>query len=977
MSYFSRSFVASAIVLCGFLGSPIAPRPVAAEDTAAHEEIIGTVVDHDGQPIAGATAHIWYAWMRVGTSPYCPSCWADCSKTAKTDSAGRFTIKSLDPLLVFRVLFVDKGYEPKLVDSDPQKHEPLKVTLNSRPAFPKDPRQIVSGQVVDSRGKPVVAAMVVPIGGKDGKERWFGGAKWTVIDPLAVTDELGRFEIVSGHPADTFDLEVTARALAKKKFLLVPTAKTDNRLVLTEGATVRGRVMDHGRPVASVKVGMIQAERRGFEYSIGPLEIGTDAHGEFKFANVPPDRDLNIYGIMDSLRDRGGICERRIHVGADGSETNVGDLAVEPAYRITGRLVLSDGKPLPPHTRITIGRENAWDSQIVEVDPSGEFTARGIPPGLINLHAPLDGYRMSNKNLSFEPLNANFLQGLVEKDIDGLLVLLEPGKPNRFDPESRTQDDWRRLYATEQRLKLQPLAGAVAVAGGYRDVEDLIVERPLHPTKPLPKIELPPPLPKPVSADANVPKRAIVGRVVDQAGKPIAGADVWYPVRWNAAPGEFTVHSAAGADGRFKLEFPIEWLPKDATERDVCPRVVAFTPGYAIGTGDAVSQAIPGSTGPKSNKSTPLEVQLGPQSEAEFTVLTPDGKPLPGARVGLSFRILSELAAKTCGTTDEHGQTQVHGVAAEQADEVMVEASAYGSQVFNLHARPASNSTLQLAPVGRIEGQVVAAQPELFRGMSVSITTRQRTTAVERKKNLANSLQASGQAELHVDADGRFVVPAIAAGDVTLDAQIADERLPVRPRVIENDQVKVVPGRTTRIEISMEMLVKVHGLIRAKVTGKPVADAAIFVNSDHFRDEVRSDANGRYTARVLPGDVHVGVIGVPSNDVRQSQDSRQARYDVPDDATDFELPAVEVEKCKNVAGLLLDKDGKPAPTSSVQAFSGEKMYFVIAWKEGKFEFRDVPEGTVFDRFQIGSTGPNARFVPFTIQSQDPLVLRLK
>ena len=270
--------------------------------------------------------------------------------------------------------------------------------------------------------------------------------------------------------------------------------------MLTEGATVRGRVMDHGRPAASVKVGMIQAERRGFEYSIGPLEIGTDAHGEFLFANVPPDRDLNIYGIMDSLRDRGGICERRIHVGADGSETNIGDLAVEPAYRITGHLVLSDGKPLPPHTRITIGRENAWDSQIVEVDPSGEFTARGFPPGLINLHALLDGYRMSNKNLSFEPLNANFLEGLVEKDIDGLLVLLEPGKPNRVDPESRTQDDWRKLAATEQRIKLEPLAGAVAVAGGYRDVEDLIVERPLHSTKPLPK---------PVSADASVPKRPI------------------------------------------------------------------------------------------------------------------------------------------------------------------------------------------------------------------------------------------------------------------------------------------------------------------------------------------------------------------------------------------------------------------------------------------------------------------------------------
>ena len=72
-------------------------------------------------------------------------------------------------------------------------------------------------------------------------------------------------------------------------------------------------MVDHGRPVASVKVGMIEAERQ-IETSVGPLEIGTDAHGEFLFANVPPDRDFYIYGIMDSLRDRGGISDRRIHV---------------------------------------------------------------------------------------------------------------------------------------------------------------------------------------------------------------------------------------------------------------------------------------------------------------------------------------------------------------------------------------------------------------------------------------------------------------------------------------------------------------------------------------------------------------------------------------------------------------------------------------------------------------------------------------
>jgi protocatechuate 3,4-dioxygenase beta subunit len=979
MRHLRLSFLASAIVLCAFLSRPFAPRPVAAEDTAPHEEIIGTVLDSAGKPVQGATVRIWAAGARVGVNPYCPTCYRDCSKTAESDSAGAFTIKSLDPTLVFKVLFVKKRYEPKFASIDPLNHKPMEVRLEARPSLPSNPRQILSGQVVDSGGKPVVAALVEPFGGKDGEERWWGGAKWTGIDPLAVTDEAGRFEIMSGHPADTFDLEVTARALAKKKFLLVPTAKADNRLVLTEGATVRGRVVDHGRPVASVRVGMIQADRRGSETFLGPLEIGTDAHGEFLFANVPPDRDCYIYGIMDSLRDRGRISDRRIHVGADGSETKLGDLAVEPAYRITGRLVLSDGKPLPPHTRINIGRENAWDSQIIEVDPSGAFTAPGIPPELVTLHARADGYRMSNKNRSFEPLNAAYLTGLVQKDIDGLLVLLEPGSNQRFDPNSRSSGFWKKLQSAELRIKSEPLMGVVAVADGYQTAGGPIFERPLHPRRPLPQIELPPPLPKPVSADANVPKRAIVGRVVDQAGKTVAGADVWYRVCWNAAPAEFTVHAKTGADGRFKLEFPIEWSSKDATGLDASPWVVAYAPGYAVGFGDAVSLAAPDATGPKDDHSTQLEIQVGPPvDDDEFTVLTPDGAPLAGARVGLPHGKLPELDAKICGTTDKQGRARFSAFGPEGL--VEVQAAGYGSQLFFLRAGRASNSTLQLAPVGRIEGQVVAAQPELFRGMSVSITTRQKTTAVERQKNLTNSLEASGQAELHVGADGRFVVPEIVAGEIVLRAQIADERLPVRPRVIENDQVEVVPSDTTWIEIPLEMLVKVHGLIRVKETGKPVAGAEIVVGSNDspLSDKVRSDANGRYSATALPGDVGMRVIDVPTKGVRQSNDlRREAHCRIPDDVAEFELPVVEVEKCKDVAGLLLDKDGKPAPTSSVEAFAGEREYFAMAREQGKFEFRDVPKGTVFDRFRVGSTGPNPRFVPFTIQSQDPLLLRLK
>src|SRR4051812_31704533 len=51
-----------------------APRP----------DLMGQVQTKEGAPIKGVTAFIETAGPKVGSSPYCPSCYADCRKSAKT-----------------------------------------------------------------------------------------------------------------------------------------------------------------------------------------------------------------------------------------------------------------------------------------------------------------------------------------------------------------------------------------------------------------------------------------------------------------------------------------------------------------------------------------------------------------------------------------------------------------------------------------------------------------------------------------------------------------------------------------------------------------------------------------------------------------------------------------------------------------------------------------------------------------------------
>ncbi len=82
---------------------------------AGGTDLIGKVVDSSGKPIANARVFVYTAGPRQGTSPLCPSCYPDCTKEATTNSAGAFTIKSLDPKLIFRILAVAEGYRPRII----------------------------------------------------------------------------------------------------------------------------------------------------------------------------------------------------------------------------------------------------------------------------------------------------------------------------------------------------------------------------------------------------------------------------------------------------------------------------------------------------------------------------------------------------------------------------------------------------------------------------------------------------------------------------------------------------------------------------------------------------------------------------------------------------------------------------------------------------------------------------------------------
>jgi beta-lactamase regulating signal transducer with metallopeptidase domain/uncharacterized GH25 family protein len=411
---------------------------------SSRPDLTGTVRMSDGQP-AKATVFIFTAGPRVGTSPFCPSCYPDCTKSAKTDRQGRFKIESLDPQLIFRVLVIGKGCAPSSITHVDPAVKPIDVTLQPvRQGIGPD-RQI-RGRVADARGKPVADAVVNIRGVTRASGTQFGGNK--DVDQLAVTDDDGKFVINAEDKFDAIGVDVEAHGFAKGVFQSLATGGEIHELKLTEGATVKGRLVKEGQPLAGVDICISDDDRRAEAYA-GNFSVGTDKDGRFAFINVPPDRDYVVTATMDSLGPRGFTPGAQVRTGGDGSIADAGDVKVFRGFTVAGKIRLTDGQPIPLKTEVMLSRPEAWDASHCVADGQGNFRFVGVPRGTITLSARIKGYRLSDRNKSLDFTRFR-LMGVIVGDKTDLIVEFEPGE--RHSSEGGTHADLRGF----------PLAGVEA-----------------------------------------------------------------------------------------------------------------------------------------------------------------------------------------------------------------------------------------------------------------------------------------------------------------------------------------------------------------------------------------------------------------------------------------------------------------------------------------------------------------------------------
>lgn len=375
---------------------------------------VGKVVDANGNAIEHAAVLVYSAGVKKGFSRFCPTCYVDCGKRTFTGADGTYSIAGLSPDLVFNFLIVREGYNARFVEKVNPEKGPAEAAVLKKRTSPGNPAQVVRGRVVDRQGTPVRDALVEQQGAIFGQGQAFGPTGW--VDLIAVTNDKGEFEIAHSKPLDAAIVQVSPRGMAPK-LVRVSSGADRKTITVTEGTTIRGRLLHNGKPVADAEMGLSTHSRISGEV-LPEVRIGTDENGRFAIANVPPGRIWYLYGKMEALAPRGLSAEIvECATKDDGQDVDVGDIPVKPAHTLRGKIVLSDGKPIPPDMRLNLFADRVPDSQTLTLAPGGLFEFKGLARGVYSLSPSVKGYEMRD---------TESLELLIEGDVSNLALLLQP-----------------------------------------------------------------------------------------------------------------------------------------------------------------------------------------------------------------------------------------------------------------------------------------------------------------------------------------------------------------------------------------------------------------------------------------------------------------------------------------------------------------------------------------------------------------------
>lgn len=252
------------------------------------------------------------------------------------------------------------------------------------------PAGTLKGRLVDKSGKPVKGAKLQIV-----------ASDWRVYSQRdVITDEQGNYTAQDIYPtlyniAVDQNADITAAALCDVAVKAGETAQAGD-MVAVPGVIVSGRVVDAetGKPVSS---GWLQASGPMTAGTNHPFRYDVDKQGQFKFRACPGK--VHIHFSTNEGPYRFDYPRQDLEV-ADADVNNI-VLKARAADSISGKVVDANGKPVEG---AKVGANGQWGSDVT-TDASGRFTT---------LLAPKESWRSDEKEdkVALEATNEESNQGI-------------------------------------------------------------------------------------------------------------------------------------------------------------------------------------------------------------------------------------------------------------------------------------------------------------------------------------------------------------------------------------------------------------------------------------------------------------------------------------------------------------------------------------------------------------------------------------
>ncbi|HVR99794.1 MAG TPA: carboxypeptidase-like regulatory domain-containing protein, partial [Thermoanaerobaculia bacterium] len=404
------------------------------------------------------------------------------------------------------------------------------------------------------------------------------------------------------------------------------------------------------------------------------------------------------------------------------------------------------------------------------------------------------------------------------------------------------------------------------------------------------------------------------GKVVDESGRPVAGAaveirPVYDPFQGNIEDLERAVSAASKADGSFELR-PL--APGSFTLQARSP---GFAPAYVQGI------EVPATEG-RIDLGT---VTLSPEAVIEGQVTDPRGAPVAGAKVYADSQPPPEIGPD--------GRFRIGGLSPGTRVQVSAVAKGYATtRLEGLEVPLTAPLRIELQPLGKLSGRVLDPAGEPVAGAFVMVNDEEWP-----------GTRGSGDAIGATDDQGRFQID-LEPGPVELSVQAEGYRRGSwRGEVPEK-------GDARPAEIRLERGATLEGRV-LDAEGNPVGGADVSVSSGMGffemmdlggdRPDARSDGNGRYRLRGL----ETGVFQVLAS-ASEGEATTSVSFEVQPGVNQLDLT---LETGVEVAGHVRDDAGLPVAGAAVQLFSITAMngqfLDAISATDGAFHFPHVPDGT--------------------------------